>query len=128
MALRRRYFFDLEEDVLNAQADVARCFERLGRHHDALVLRRATHDGFAALFGELHESTIGNGNNVALSLGRVDCWDEAMAFLRDELLPAAQRRSLGDDNELMLTLRQTLAYTLPGPEQPEEHPRRPAFE
>ena len=110
LALTLLYYSHDEEAILTSQSNLASCFSDLGRHDEALVLKRAVYARKAALLGVSHKNTILSGVCLVATLKNLDLWDE-VTELRDQLLPAA-RRSLGDDHDLTLRLRQNLAATL----------------
>ena len=111
LALRRRYWSHNEEIILIAQTNVASCLDNLGRHEQALVLKRGVFARRVATLGLSHERTISVGTNLLVSLHRLKEFGEATAFSRDQLLPAA-RRSLGADHNATLRINQYLARAL----------------
>ena len=52
------------------------CFYKLGRHDEALVLRREVYARRLATLGNLEENTILAGCNVVCSLINLELWDE----------------------------------------------------
>ena len=76
-----------------------------------------------ATYGASHENTILSGTNLAISLLKLDLWDEARSFSCDQLLPVA-RQSLGADHDLTLRTRQNIANALAdNPERTRDNPR-----
>jgi hypothetical protein len=111
LALRRRFWPNDEQNILGVQTNLAGCLDDLGRHHEAVVLKRETFDRQVATLGVSNECTILSGNNVATSLLGLERWEEAKTLLGEKLLPAA-RKSLGADHNLTLRLGQNLADAL----------------
>ena len=111
VALKRRYWPHNEGSILIAQSGLASGLAALGRHDEALVLKREIYTRRVATLGVSHETTLLDGNNLAISLTKLELWDESITLQRDQLLPAA-RRSLGADHESMLDLNYDLAWAL----------------
>ena len=93
LALKRRYWSHDEQGILVAQIALANCLANIGRHDEALLLKREVY----AMGGTSHERTILSGTCLAASLLELELWDEAKTFVSDPLLPVA-RRSLGADH------------------------------
>ena len=111
LAVLRRHWPHEEEASHHSQINRAICLFGLGRNDEALVLRREIYARDVAIFGSSHERTLLDGNNLGISLNKLELYDEARSLLRDQLLPAA-RRSLGPDHDTTLKLSHNLAENL----------------
>ena len=92
------------------QNNLAMTYRALGRHEEALRLRRDVYFGYVKLFGEEHESTLVAANNYASSLLVLDRFAETKALMR-KMIPAA-RRILGINHDHTLRMRTLYAATL----------------
>ena len=110
LALRERYWSHDENSVLCAKGNLANCLKSVGRHVEALRLRRDVYDGFLALFGRAAEPTLLNAVNLASSLIDVENFDEAIPFLREQVLVANQ--AFGPDHIRALDLAGWLSEAL----------------
>ena len=99
-----------EERMLIVQSNLANSYQGLGRHEEALRLRRDVYFGLLRLNGELDPDTLREANNFADSLCDLDHRDEAKMLLR-KTIPLA-RRVLGEGNEITLRMRRNYARTL----------------
>ena len=117
LALKRRYWSHDEQGILVAQIALANCLANIGRHDEALLLKREVY----AMGGTSHERTILSGTCLAASLLELELWDEAKTFVSDPLLPRVARRSLGADHDTTLLLNEYLARAL---KQKPEHTRK----
>ena len=112
LASRRRYFWHNEEGILIAQSNLALCLnDDLGRHDEALVIRREVFARRLATCGVSDEWTINSGYNLSSSLRKVGLQEEARTLVCDQLLPVA-RRSLGPDHDTTIRLNHSLAATI----------------
>merc|ERR1712129_349535 len=111
LALCRRYWSHDENFMLISRTSLASCLADLGRHDEALVLKREIYARRVVISGVSHERTIQAGVSLAQSLKSLELWNEAITLLRDPLLPAA-RQSLGSDDHVTLALHQNLASAL----------------
>ena len=111
LALKRRYWSHDEQGILVAQIALANCLANIGRHDEALLLKREVYARWVATFGVSHERTILSGTCLAASLLELELWDEAKTFVSDPPLPVA-RRSLGADHDTTLLLNEYLARAL----------------
>ena len=68
LAMTRR-LGDAEEDILQAQTNLACHVSSLGREEDALRLKRDVYSGLLKFHGKEHEHTLQAANNYASSLG-----------------------------------------------------------
>ena len=57
LALTRRYWSRSKEAMLVAQESLANCLDDIGRHDEALMLRRAIYAGWVALRGVSRKET-----------------------------------------------------------------------
>ena len=85
-------------------------YRALGRHEEALRMRRDVYSGRLNLHGEYHRETLVEANNYASSLIYLRRFEEAKALLR-EMIPVAQR-VLGKGNITTLRLRTVYAAAL----------------
>ena len=114
LSMKRR-LGDEEDGILIAQSNVACTYSDLGRHEEALLMRRNVYSGTLRLYGEEHEDTLLETYNYADSLVNLERFEEAKALLR-KMMPVA-RHVFGDCHEDMLRLRWTYAdalYSDPG--------------
>ena len=109
LAMKRRLGAS-EEEILGAQTNLATTYDALGRHEEALRLRRDVYSGHLKLLGEEHSQTILNGNNYVLSLLNLQRFEEVKALLR-KTLPVT-RRVLGENHESTLKARWVYAGVL----------------
>ena len=99
-----------EEDILNAQSNLAITYDALGRIDEALSLRRDVYSRHAKHYGEEHVRTLIAVNNYAQSLVDLQRFKEAKSLLR-KTIPVA-RRVLGESNHLTLSMRSVYALAL----------------
>ena len=99
-----------ETNILAVQANLAMTYEKLGRVDEALRVRQEVYSGRLKLLGEEHPQTLSSANNYALSLGRLERFEEIKALLR-KTIPVA-RRVLGDNDRLTFQMRKTYAQSL----------------
>ena len=92
------------------QGNIARTYSSLGRHEDALRMSRDMYSGFVKLRGEEHEGSLGAACNYAVSLFKLESFDEAKSLMH-KTIPVA-RRILGENNDLTLRMRWLYAMTL----------------
>ncbi|CAH0373528.1 unnamed protein product [Pelagomonas calceolata] len=114
MAMLRRLSVP-EGEMLNVQCNLAITYASLGRHEQALSLRRDIYSGRLKLNGEEHPETLREANNYATTLSELQRYQEAKSLLR-KTMPVA-RRVLGEDNETRILTRWIYAdalYTDPG--------------
>ena len=109
LAMKRRLGAS-EEEILGAQTNLATTYDALGRHEEALRLRRDVYSGHVRLHGEEHSQTILNANNIVLSLLNLQRFEEVKALLR-KTLPVT-RRVLGENHESTLKARWVYAAAL----------------
>ena len=95
-----------EDDVIGVQGNLAMSYQRLGRHEEALQMKRDVYSGWLKFRGVEHPETIGAANNYASSLVHLQHFEEARALLR-KTMPVA-RRVLGGSNDA--TIRSSLVY------------------
>ena len=96
--------------LLVVQSNLANTYQFLGRHDDALRMRRDVYSGFCKWEGEEHETSITAANNYAATLKRLNRHDEVKTLMR-KTLPVA-RRVLSESNELTLKMRWNYAMAL----------------
>ena len=79
-----------EESILATQGNLANTYEALGRIEPALQIELDVYSGYLKLNGEEHEKTVLAVANYALSLNRLQRFEEAKPLLR-KMLPIARR-------------------------------------
>ena len=99
-----------EEHILDVLGNLANSYQGLGRHEEALRLRRDVYSGTLKLRGEEHESTISAAFNYANTLFVLTRYKEAKSLTR-KVLPVA-RRVFGEGDGLTLKIRCTYACAL----------------
>ena len=92
-----------EDFILIAQNNLAGTYQVLGRHEEALPLRRDVYSGFVKLNGEEHEKTLQAASNYATSLCALLRFKEVKSLMRTTI-PVA-RRVLGDDDRITFMMR-----------------------
>ena len=73
------------QDMLAAQGNIAGTYDKLGRLEEALPLRRDVYSGWVKMEGEEHRETLREANNYAMSLSRLQRFEEAKTLLRRTL-------------------------------------------
>jgi hypothetical protein len=96
-----------ESAILLAQSSLADTYGEVGRHEQALKMRRDVYFGFLRFEGEESRVTLQVANNYASTLLDLKRFEEAKSLLR-KIMPVA-RRVLGENHEA--TLRMTMNYT-----------------
>ena len=110
LAMMRRVGYSAGQ-VLTVQLNLACAYQFLGRREQAIRMQREVYAGRLRLSGEEAFPTLLAANNLASSLARYrDSYGEAKTLWRT-LIPIA-RRSLGEGNDLTLTLEINYARTL----------------
>jgi hypothetical protein len=95
-----------EEQMLVMQGNLASTYQGLGRHEEALRLRRDVYSGTLQLLGGEHQRTLRAAFNYALSLHQLRRFEETKTLMRNTI-PVAQR-VFGESHEL--TLRVSFNY------------------
>ena len=85
-------------------------YQSLGRHEEALRIKRDVYSRWLRLGGEEHQSTLVAALNYSSSLVDLQRFEEAKWLLR-KTIPVA-RRVFGEDNELTLKMRKIYAMAL----------------
>ena len=106
----RRRLGDSEDNILTVQGNLAVTYRSLGRHEEALQMKRDVYFGRLKLQGEEHEHTLAAANNYAVTLKELKRFEEAKSVLR-KMIPVA-RRVLGESRDLMLRMRWVYAEAL----------------
>ena len=109
LSMRRRLGAS-ERTMLDVQHNLASTYEMLGRHEQALSMRRDVYSGCLKLNGEEDPATFRAANNYAVTLASLQRFEEAKSLLR-KVIPVA-RRVVGESNELTLVLRKVYARAL----------------
>ena len=101
-----------EESIFIMQSNLANSYTSLGRHEQALQLKRDAYFGILKLNGEEHNTTLTAASNYAVSLWVLRRFEEAKSLTR-KMIPVA-RRVLGHNSTLTLMMRTTYARALFG--------------
>jgi len=96
--------------MLVAQGNLADTYLKLGRHEEAMSMRRDVYSGRLRLNGEEHENTLSSAYNYASSLLELRRFKEAKSLFRKSI-PVAPR-VLGDSHGLTLRMRWNYAWAL----------------
>jgi len=99
-----------ETHILAAQSNLAFTYTNLGRHEEALLMRRDVYSGRLKLNGEEHGKTVLAAYNYAASLVSLGRFEQAKSLLR-KTMPVA-RRTLGEGHILTHKLRCSYAAAL----------------
>ena len=99
-----------EDSMLVMQNNLAMTYRALGRHEEALRLRRDVYFGYLKIYGEEAEGTLRAANNYASHLIDLRRFKEAKVVLRKSI-PVA-RRVLGEGGGLTLKMRWIYAEAL----------------
>ena len=97
-------------NILATLNNLACTYQNLGRHEEALRLKRDVHSGWLKLMGEEDERTFTAANNYAVALIKLERFGEGKTLLR-KMMPVA-RRVLGEGHRLPLTMRKIYARAL----------------
>ena len=101
-----------EHNILVAQSNLANTYQALGRHEQALLMKRDVYSGRLTLIGEEHEQTLMAAVNYASTLIDLERFEEANALMC-KTIPVA-RRVLGESDETTLAMRQVYTMALFG--------------
>jgi len=96
--------------MLVTQGNLASTYAELGRHEEALSMRRDVYYGLLKLKGEEHGETLREANNYVSTFMQLKRRTEAKRLAQKTLLVA--RRVLGESHELTLTMRMNYAMTI----------------
>ena len=99
-----------ESHMLSTMGNLAGSYATLGRLEDCSRLQRDVYSSRLKLDGEEHGQTIVAANNYAVSLLKLERFEEAKAPIR-KTMPVA-RRVLGENHEVTLRMRQMYAQLL----------------
>jgi len=95
------------EVILTSQGNLAITYQELGRHEEALEIKREVYIGRLKLSGKENYDTIRESNNYAVALLGLQHFEEARSLLR-KTMPVG-RRVLGEGHRLTLKMRRTYA-------------------
>ncbi|CAH0367400.1 unnamed protein product, partial [Pelagomonas calceolata] len=101
-----------EESIFIMQSNLANSYTSLGRHEQALQLKRDAYSGILKVYGEENQNTLREANNYALSLRALRRFEEAKSLMR-KMIPVA-RRVLGHNSTLTFAMRTNYARALFG--------------
>ena len=107
-ALRRRGTSEIH--ILRTKNNTAVCYQNLGRHEEALGLRREVYAAFRVMLGESQEETLIAAHNLGLSFIKLKRFAEAKSTLLKPIADA--QRTLGDDHATTLDLRDVFGEAL----------------
>ena len=99
-----------DENMLNAQSNLATSYDMLGQTEECLRIRRDVYAGYLKLKGGEDEETLRAANNYATSLVALERFEEAKSLLR-EMTPVA-RQALRESHRLTLKMRWAYAVVL----------------
>ena len=99
-----------EERMLIVRGNLACTYGELGRHEEAMRIRRDVYSGALKLRGESHEGTFVEAINYASSLRKARHFAEAKSLMR-KTIPVA-RGALGKDDTITLRMRWIYAQAL----------------
>ena len=99
-----------EQDLLVTQGNLANSYEALGRHEEAILIKRDVYYGNLRLNGNEHYDTIREAFNYANSLAGLQRFEEAKSLSR-KTIPVA-RRVLGEGALITLSMRGIYAQSL----------------
>jgi tetratricopeptide (TPR) repeat protein len=99
-----------ESNILTVQSNLANSYQMLGRHEQALQMRRDVYSGRLRLNGEENISTLRAANNYAASLKDLQRFEEAKSVFR-KMIPVA-RRVLGESHINTLQMESNYAIAL----------------
>ena len=99
-----------ERNLLAVLGNLATTYDSLGRHEEALPLRRSAYSGYAKFLGNEHVETLCEANNYAHTLLSLRRFEETKSLLRKNM-PVA-RRVFGDSDEDTLRMRWNYAMAL----------------
>ena len=101
-----------EERTFSTQGNLAISYQVLGRHEEAIHMRREVYSGRLKLLGEEHRDTLVEANNYAHLLLCVRRCEEAKSLMRRKI--PVVRRVLGETNMLTFQMRMIYARALYG--------------
>ena len=96
-----------EESILVAQSNLAATYRAVGRHEEALRMRRDVYSGTVKLNGKEHAESIVECGNLVINLLELQRFEEAKRLLRN-VIPVA-RRVLGNEHSDTLSLCEDLS-------------------
>ena len=99
-----------ESHMLSTMGNLAGSYATLGRLEDCSRLQRGVYSSRLKIDGVEHENTLIAANNYAVSLLKLERFEEAKAPIR-KTMPVA-RRVLGENHEVTLRMRQMYAQLL----------------
>jgi hypothetical protein len=99
-----------EHNILATQGSLANTYQMLGRHEEALRLRRDVYSAYVRIHGEEHGESLHEACNYTLSLLALKHLEEAKSLMRKKV-PVA-RRVLGEGSEITLRMRWNYAVAL----------------
>ena len=105
-----------EEQINNSKANLAFSYECLGRHEEALVLRRELY-AWGVTFKLPTDEIIIYASNLAVSLKDNKCFEEARCFLRERIAEGFHR-TLGVDHLQVMKMRAYYAQALSDDDRP----------
>lgn len=99
-----------ELSILVTQGNLAMTYQALGRHKEALSMRRDVYSGWVKLQGPRDDRTILSAGNLSDLMVTNDLWDEAKQFLSEQIPLALE--VFGPDNDATLRMRWRYALAL----------------
>ena len=111
LEVRRRIWPSDMAGTLREKSQIAHCYEKLGRHDEALVTYRDIYQKTLALFGEVHYNSFLATDNLARSLVQIATRTQQMCLqheamqLLQERIPQCER-ALGPGHSLVFNLQE----------------------
>ena len=96
--------------MLIVQGNISKTYDALGRHEEAIRMKRDVYFGYLRMRGEEDKVTLQFAGNYANSLFFLQRFEEAKALLR-RMMPVA-RRVYGDSHQFTLMMRKNYAAAL----------------
>jgi hypothetical protein len=99
-----------DDDVLVIRTNMAVCYTELGRHEEALELRRAIYAKISSIDDCRNHILFTCSLNLAISLHGTRRYSEAISFMREQLPKA--RRAFGAEHDIVIHFRWTYGVAL----------------
>ena len=96
-----------DDDILTAEKQISHCYAHLGRHYEAITLRRSIYERRLAKHGPMDVNVLNDAMSLAFSLVSDYFFEEAKTFLRD-IIPRSES-VLGNQHHNTLAARRLYA-------------------
>ena len=97
------------DDVLGVEESIAHCYVELGRHEDAINLRRSVYRKYLAKYGPTHKKVLTSGLELSRSLVDDYFFEEAKPFLLDMIPKAKSTFGNEHQNTLLMIIYHAIA-------------------